>query len=145
MKITVLQDAVVEPEITIRCNNPDAVEIQLLVRMLKGGNKKIPAQQTDALTYLEPSEVLYGEFVGRGVFIYTKDAVLPTTVTLGQLEQNYPGFLRCSKSMVVNLYCIQKLKSEVSGRILATLSNNEQILISRHYASALRGALANKY
>ena len=143
MKVTVLRDQISEPELLIRCTDPDAPEIKELLQLLGNTGKKLPAQQPDALTLLEPAEVLYGEFVGRGVFLYTVDAVWPTSVTLAQLEHDYNGFVRCSKSMAVNLRHIRKLKSEVSGRILATLTNGEQILISRHYAGALRRALTN--
>lgn len=141
MRITVLKEPVSDPELTIRCADPDAPEIQELLCAARNAGKKIPANQPDSKLLLEPSEVLYGEYVGRNVFLYTASAVLPTTVTLAQLEKEFNGFFRCSKSMAVNLNCIRQLKSEPGGRILAKLSNGECILISRRYAGALRRAL----
>lgn len=140
MKVIVLRELVAEPEITIRCKDPEEPEIQELLRLIE--QKKIPARQSGEVSLLDPSEVLYGEFVGRGVFLYTGDQVLAAAVSLAELEREH-RFFRCSKSMAVNLRHIQRLKSEVSGRILATLSNGECILISRHYASSLRKALYN--
>lgn len=138
MKVTILQEACGEPEVIIRCSDTNNREVCELLQTLERLDKKIPANSSSALSLLDPTDVLYGEFVGRGVFLYTHDAVLPTTVTLAQLEQEYNGFFRCSKSMVVNLGKIQALKSALGGRILATLKNGERILISRHYAGALR-------
>ena len=51
------------------------------------------------------------------------------------------GLLRCGKSTVVNLHAIRKLKSCGAGRIEASLSTGERLMISRHYAPALRERL----
>lgn len=117
--------------------------MQALLSLVAGLGKRLPAQDAGSLTLLEPREVLYAEFVGRAVFLYTKDAVHPSTQSLAQLARDWPGFIRCSKSMVVNLHCVCRLRSEFSGRLLATLSNGEGILISRHYAAGLRQRLTS--
>ena len=51
------------------------------------------------------------------------------------------GFFRCSKSMSVNLHSIASLKSCTDGRIVASLSNGERILIFRQYSRLLRNKL----
>lgn len=141
MKVTIDRQPGAALELIIRCADPDDPKVTELLRLTGNLGKKIPANHPGDLFFLDPQEVFYGEFVGRTVFLYTAQAVFPTGCTLAQLERDYNGFLRCSKSMVVNLLQIQRLKSEISGRILATLRNGEQILISRHYASILREAL----
>lgn len=127
-----------ETELQIHCADPEAAEIQELRRWLSGS--VLPAQEQGVLRLFAPHEVLYGEFVGRGVFLYTAEGVYPTTWSLAQL-QDAPHFVRCSKSMAVNLLAIRALRSERYGRLLATLSNGERILISRHYAATLRQRL----
>lgn len=144
MKITIVQDAVREPELYLHCKDPDSPEVQAILCRLNGTEKMLSAQQAEEITLLKPSEVLYGEFVGRGVFLYTEQQVLSTTRSLAQLEADYPDFVRCSKSMVVNLQGIRSLRSELHGRIMATLQNGERILISRHYAATLRERLMLK-
>ena len=141
MKLLVIQEDIPEPELSLRCQNPHAPEVERLRRFLQLDEQRLSAQNEEGLFFLDPSELLYGEFVSRSVFLYTKEAVLPTKLSLAQLETQSEHFFRCSKSMVVNLKHIRHLRSELSGRILATLSNDEQILISRHYAAALRKRL----
>lgn len=142
MKITVTQTQVEETELVILCSDPKAPEIQRLLSVIEGVGERIVATEPQGSLLLEPQEVLYGEFVNRHVFLYTASTVAATAMTLAQLEERYHSFVRCSKSMVVNLHHITRLRSEISGRILATLSNGECLLISRHYASTIRKVLS---
>lgn len=141
MKWTIIEDDLPEAELILRCRDPNAPEIMRLRDYLEGVAARLPAQSEDGLLLLEPQEILYGECVGRTVFLYTQTAVFPTGLSLARLEDCAEDFFRCSKSMVVNLRHLRHLQSELSGRILATLSNQERILISRHFAAALRHRL----
>lgn len=141
LKVTVEEHENIEPELILRCPDAHAPQIQELLKLLTRTESRIPAQQHDDRLLLSPQEILYGEFVGRTVFLYTNEAVYPTSLSLKQLEADYYNFFRCSKSMIVNLNCIHRLKSQVGGRILTTLSNGEKLLISRHYAGSLRQRL----
>ena len=62
---------------------------------------------------------------------------------LAELEERWAatGLLRYGKSCVVNLYAIRRLRSCGAGRIEAALTTGEKIMISRHYAPALREKL----
>ena len=50
-------------------------------------------------------------------------------------------FFRCSKSMIINIDKVERLKSLSSNRIDATMEGGEHILISRTYASEFRRIL----
>lgn len=142
MKLHVIQEEISEPELTLRCRDPKAPEIERLLQLLRPDGQRLPVQTEEGRLLLDPLELLYGEYVGRSVFLYTKEGVFPTKLSLAQLETEVEHMFRCSKSMVVNLMHIRHLQSELSGRILATLSNEERIVISRHFAAALRKRLA---
>ena len=66
-----------------------------------------------------------------------------TALTLAELEGRYGelGYLRVSKSAVINLHRIRSLKSRTGGRIEASLENGERLVVSRHYAPPLRERL----
>ena len=132
-----------EESLILRCPDPNAPHIRALLALLRDADKRIPARSQDAHCFLHPADVLYAEYVDRSVFLYTCDSVLTTPLSLSELESLSCAFVRCAKAMVVRLGAIPHLKSRAGGRILATLQNGEQILISRHYAAALRSALHN--
>lgn len=144
MKIRVEQVNIPKTEVTIRCVDPTDKEVSSIIAALNEINRRIPVQQIDTLILLQPQNVLYCEYVNRRVFVYTSQEVFNCGLSLFQLEKEYENLFRCSKNTVVNIHQIKHLKSELHGRILVTLSNGEKILISRHYASALRKRLKER-
>ena len=50
-------------------------------------------------------------------------------------------FMRCSKSMIINLKKVRNVKSQISGRIDATLLNDEVVVISRGYVKEVNKRL----
>ena len=137
MRLTIERGS--EEELILRCPDPDAPHIRALLRLLGDAGRRIPARSETELCFLSPADVLYAEYVERGVFLYTADCVYTTPLSLAELEQE--GLLRCAKSMAVRIGAIRSLQSRANGRILATLQNGEQALSSRHYAAALKRAL----
>ena len=142
MKITVETIPGAETEVVIRCADAEAPQVRALLELMESAEQRIPVRRDGQMLFWSPREVLYCEVVDRIVFAYTAAEVLPTLLSLNQLEQEFPGFFRCSRTMLVNLHTIASLRSYVGGRIAAVLSNGETILISRHYAAALRLALS---
>ena len=50
-------------------------------------------------------------------------------------------FLRVSKGVIVNISMIKSFRSALSGRLICTLNNDEQIVISRMYVKLLKEKL----
>ena len=142
MKITVEAIPGAETEVIIRCADAEAPQVRALLELMESAEQRIPVRRDGQVLFWLPRDVLYCEAVDRSVFAYTAAEVLPTPLSLSQLEQEFPGFFRCSRTMLVNLHAIASLRSYVGGRIAAALCNGETILISRHYAAALRMALS---
>jgi DNA-binding LytR/AlgR family response regulator len=143
MKIRVIEEPGVQKELIIRCESVDE-QIRKLLRLLSSQNKRIVAIEGSDTRFFDPASVLYFEYVDRNVFVYTEHTVLPTGASLAEIENDFSdqGFIRCSKSMVVNINRIAALKSGSGGRIIATIDNGEKIMISRHYARILREKLS---
>ena len=84
---------------------------------------------------LDPKEIYYLDYMERKLFAYTKDGVYRIMNTLSSCEEmlwNY-GFIRVSKSNIVNIYKIRQLKPDLNMKVYATFDNGERICINRNY------------
>ena len=98
----------------------------------------------DGNTYIvSPNAIFYIESVDKKTFLYTEDKVLSTDKRLYELEEilDNRDYFRCSKSVIINLNKVVRLKPEITRNILATLSNDEVVVISRRYATELKKLL----
>lgn len=85
-------------------------------------------------------DVYYFEALDEKVFAYTKDQVYELKMRLYEVEQAYEGlhFIRCSKSVVLNLMLLDSISPALSGRFIAHMKNGEKLMISRQYAPRLK-------
>ena len=143
MKITVEHIDSEENEVILRCLELDDEMLRLLALVRAGMQKLLVWNEQKELLPLNVSETVYCETVEEKTFVYTENGMYQTALTLSELEERWAamGLLRCGKSCVANLYAIRRLRSCGGGRIEATLSTGEKIVISRHYAPALRERL----
>lgn len=143
MKITVEHIDSEENEVILRCRELDDEMLRLLALVRAGMQKLLVWNEQKELLPLNVSETVYCETVEEKTFVYTENGMYQTALTLSELEERWAamGLLRCGKSCVANLYAIRRLRSCGGGRIETTLSTGEKIVISRHYAPALRERL----
>lgn len=84
-------------------------------------------------------DIYYLEYLNRKVFVYTVKNVYEIKESLYKLERQLPNyFVRCSKSMIVNINEIKDFSSTLNGNLTANLLNNENIIISRRYVKAIK-------
>ena len=86
-------------------------------------------------TSLDPDDIYYFDFVDRKLFAYTKTGVFRLMNTLSACEEmlwNY-GFVRVSKSNLINIYKIKHLKPDLNMKVYAFFDNGERICINRSY------------
>lgn len=104
---------------------------------------RLTVQQDGASVNIEAANILYFESVDDRTFLYTDGAVLEIRKRLYELEEALAdhGFLRVSKSCIVNLQKIKSLRPELNRTILATMCNGEQLVVSRTYVKKLRSVL----
>ncbi len=142
MKITLEQITEGENEVIIRYRERTE-EIESLIQSIKMRRDKIYAESEGIRMLISPEDVLYLESVDNTVYVYMKDKVAKTLLTLAAAENTYSsdGFFRCSKSMVINIYHISYLKSISGNRVDVTMDNGEHVIISRRYVKALRSIL----
>ncbi len=118
-------------------------EVEQAVRFMTRPQKKLIGTKDGCKEIIDFSGILYAESVDGKSFVYTDEDVLEVEYTLAQLEQilSTVNFFRCSKSVIININKVKKLKSLASNRIDATMCSGEHIMISRTYASDFRKRL----
>ena len=104
---------------------------------IEGKKRQIIGYGTKKEMYsIQLEDILYFEAVGDLVFAYTGDQVYEIKMRLYQVEETVQqsGILRASKSFLVNVRKIEKVRSVLNGRFMAVMENGEEVLITRHYA-----------
>lgn len=111
---------------------------------IEGKKRQIIGYGTKKEMYsIQLEDILYFEAVGDLVFAYTGDQVYEIKMRLYQVEETVQqsGILRASKSFLVNVRKIEKVRSVLNGRFMAVMENGEEVLITRHYAREVMDAI----
>ena len=85
--------------------------------------------------FLDPDEIYYLDYVDRKLFAYTAEGVFRVMNTLTSCEEmlwNY-GFVRVSKSNLINIYKVRQLKPDINMKVYASFDNGERICVNRSY------------
>lgn len=142
LKIDILKIESGDDEIIIRYKEEDD-RIRMILDVLRSGGDRLYGRKDSEVVSLIPGDILYIESVDDRIFAYTENDVIRLEGSLAGIIQklNDDRFFRCSKSMIINIEKVEKLKSLSSNRIDATMEGGEHILISRTYASEFRRIL----
>lgn len=142
MKLTLEQIKGASDEIIIRYSEMSD-ELREIIEYVERKDRRLIGYQDGNQIMVSPSDVIYLESVDGTTYIYTENNVLKAGMSLMSAEDQYSdnGYFRCSKSMVINIYRIQQLKSMPGNRIDAKMDNGEHVVISRRYAKVLRSIL----
>lgn len=142
MKIRMEQIKDGEEEVILRYREKTR-EIEELLAYLNKRSRTILCKKDGEDVLVSPRDVIYLESVDGTTYVYTESDVLQAGLSLAGAEAEFAGsgFFRCSKSMVINVYHVERLKSEAGNRIDAQMTGGEHVIISRRYAKALRKLL----
>lgn len=142
MKITLQHITEGMEEIIIKYKNMTE-QIDGIVNYINREEKKLIGTKEGQQFIIQPGNVIYLESVEGVTYLYTNTEIYRSGMSLSAAEAAYmeEGYFRCSKSMVLNIYRIKKLKSEAGNRINAMMDNGEHVMISRRYAKELRNIL----
>ena len=142
MRYTVNQIRSGDDELILNYKQINA-EVEAVLAFMEKHQKKLVGKSEGETIIFLPQEILYIEKVDEKTFACTMDKVIQLDVSLATAELilDDESYFRCSKSMIVNVNKVEKLKSMPSNRIDATLVSGEHIIISRTYASDFRRLL----
>lgn len=120
-------------------------DVLKMIRRLKDGvSKDTMAVYADESILMVPiRDILYFDATDNHVFAYTKDNCYETRKKLFEIEELLANssFLRISKNAIVNIKSIDHISPEFNGRLIASLKNGEDIIISRGYVPELKRKL----
>ncbi len=131
-----------ETEILIRCRRTDG-QITRLIGLLQTFDQKLFGTKDGQTYLLEAEQVLYIDTADKKTFLYTASEVYESPLRLYELEERLASsdFFRASKSSIVNFNGICSLRPDFGGRMQLTMSNGEQLLVSRQYVPYIRQKL----
>ena len=131
-----------EDTIIVRCVSPDPRLVSIL-RSFETAQDGIVAFQDDKIVRIQYQDIFYFESIDEHIFAYCTTDVYEVKKKLFELEELLSplDFVRCSKSLVVNMEKIDYLSPLFSGKLEANLKNGEKLVISRKYVQNLRAKL----
>ncbi|MBO5472909.1 MAG: LytTR family transcriptional regulator [Lachnospiraceae bacterium] len=149
MKIRIeIDEHAAEEEIVLRCRelNEDVIAMQKrLVGVINEG-MKLAVTKGDAEYYLNLSEILFFETAGNAVAVHTVSQIYTTTLRLYELEELLPaGFLRVSKSTILNAERVRSVRKNITGASEVEFDGTgRKAFVSRSYFKLLLNKLEEK-
>ncbi|MCR5517832.1 MAG: LytTR family transcriptional regulator DNA-binding domain-containing protein [Lachnospiraceae bacterium] len=131
-------------ELSVQIKAPKLTsDIERMISIMRMIDMQLAVKKGDEIVLVETNQILYFETVERNTFVYTKENIYEVDLRLYEVEQQLidQGFIRISKTCILNLKKIQSLKADINRKIKVTLINGEQIIVSRNYADELRRRL----
>lgn len=131
-----------EDTVIVRCASPDQRLISMLLSF-KTVNTELTGYMNEKIVRLNYQEIYYFEANENRVFAYYPSDVYEVKYKLYELEELFAplDFVRCSKSLIVNMEKIEYLSPLFSGKLEAHLKNGEKVVISRQYVRSLKSKL----
>ena len=141
MKVTIRNiDDSQNEQVIIECVEvtPEIEDIRSYALMK--GTDLYGTSESGGLERIPLSRIYYFEAVDEKVFAYTKGRVYEIKRRLYEIEKAYENhhFIRCSKSVVLNLMLLGGISPSLNGRYTANMKNGEKLIISRKYAAIIK-------
>ena len=132
-----------EEAVIVRCASPDQQLISMLLSY-QTASKELTGYMNEKIVRLNYQDIFYFEANENRVFAYCHSDVYEVKYKLYELEELFAplDFVRCSKSMIVNMKKIDYLSPLFSGKLEAHMKNGEKVLISRQYVRSLKAKLS---
>lgn len=131
-----------ETEVVIRCRKTDS-QVTRIFSLLQTFDQKLTGVRDGQTYLLEAERVLYVDTADKKTFFYTAEGVYETPLRLYELEERLApcDFFRASKSSIINFNGIRSLRPDFGGRMLLTMVNGEQLMVSRQYVPYIKNKL----
>lgn len=143
MKIYKKKDnSLTEIEVLV-CYPDENKEMKRLLSLLHSVDVQVRCDSETGEYMINASDICYIESVDKKTFVYLEKEVLRTERRLYQLgeELRSAGFVQISKSCLLNINVLEKIRPLFNSRMEAHLSNGEKLLVTRKYLGNIKEAL----
>lgn len=143
MKLTIDESpGLRDVEIIIRCAAVDD-RLRRLIEQIRLYSFSIPGKREGKEYPIRLEEIFYFESVEERTFLYDRENVYECAYRLYELEERLAGtpFARINKSCILNTNELESVRALLNGRLEATLTNGERLMISRHYVPSVKQRL----
>ncbi len=134
-----------DEEVIIQCIEISPVIREIYSYTLAKG-QEITGSLDGTLCRIRLEDICYFEAVDEKLFACTKNQVYDVKMRLYEVENAYKycHFIRCSKSVVLNLMQLEGISPTLNGRFYAHMKNQEKVVISRQYVKEIRQVMTNE-
>ena len=128
-----------EVEIIIKCPEKNT-HIDQLVAAINTHFTNLLGTRDGENIIINLENIYYFEAVENRVYAYEAESVYEVPYKIQELVDSLgsTSFLQSSRTMILNISKVSKIKSLVNGRIMAELDNGEKTIITRVYAQDLK-------
>lgn len=120
--------------------------VERLQELIESVDKTVKCRIDTGEIWIKASDIYYIESVDKRTFVYGDKAVYRTELRLYQLTEELmsAGFVRVSKSCLLNINMLQSIRPLMNSRLEATLANGEKINVTRKYIPEIRERLERR-
>lgn len=128
-----------EVEIIIKCRKIDR-RLAKIIEIIQQNELPLMGVKEGRTYKLAIENIYYMESVDNKTFLYDDKDVYDCNLKLYELEKMLieTRFIRISKNLILNITYVESVKALFNGRFEAILSNNEKVIINRHYVKAFK-------
>lgn len=138
-----VDDKYTETKVTIECHKVDDT-IQGLINYVKEQSLEFIIGKNGEMSHIiQPDDVHYFHTENNAVVAVTSKGSFRITEKLYELENTLADhkFIRISKSVIVNLYEIDRFEASFNGTLCVHFKSGENEYVSRTYVNGIKQAL----
>lgn len=128
-----------EVEITINCSHIDN-RLERLINQINQLTITLTGTRDGRTFSLFMDNLYYIESIDNQTFLYEENEVYKSDLKLYEFDQLLVDtyFIRISKNLIVNTAHIDSVRALLNGKFEASLTNNEKVIVNRHYVRAFK-------
>ena len=130
------------PEVTIAYREM-TTSVQRVSEYVRNVERTIFCKKDNEEYSILINDIFYFESVDKKIFVYCEKEVYRSNYKLYELEEmlSQVGFVRVSKSVLLNVEKLTAIKTLVNSKLEAKLSNGESVCVTRKYLKDIKNAL----